>query len=324
MVDSNVPEYTVSYFSNALPYGYAVVVFQNHEAIVKEANVNPGQEGIYTDLVDTVIDVTDTSRKNLDIDKQIVELAPMQYGVVAKKKSDKTEKIYDNFGNEIRSEETKYYTTEYNNNTSIMIRNWNKNSYKVLSSVVLKKYNSRPELLSEDYIESLTGKYCCVVQALLQIAYMEKLTTLQGTKIKSTYNTLWKYCDVEVDYVERGVKYGGAGIYDAKSAFVKFAKEKGYKKTSNHFLEWSPSINWIKERLKNNEPIALFYKIRTKYGKDAHTISVLGLKRAKKKSSGNTWNYLMVYDGWHDTVSYINYSTVDFADCKATYFTVKK
>lgn len=31
----------------------------------------------------------------------------------------------------------------------------------------------------------------------------------------------------------------------------------------------------------------------------------------------------MVYDGWHDSVRYLNYSTVDFMNCKATYFWVK-
>lgn len=45
--------------------------------------------------------------------------------------------------------------------------------------------------------------------------------------------------------------------------------------------------------------------------------------KAKKVSSGNTWNYLMVYDGWNDEPRYLNYSTVDFIDCKASYFWVK-
>lgn len=53
-------------------------------------------------------------------------------------------------------------------------------------------------------------------------------------------------------------------------------------------------------------------------------ISNLGHVKAKKVSSGNTYNYLMVYDGWRDYPVYINYSTVDFMDCDAACFTIKK
>lgn len=158
VVDSNEPEYTVSYFSNALPYGYAVVVFQNNEAIVKEANINPGQEGIYTDLVDTVIDVTDTSRKKLDIDKQIVELAPMQYGVAAKRKSDRSKRVYDNLGQVSSSKGLLVASTNYATTRSIFInkKNWTNKKYKVLEKTVLNKYTKRNKLFSSTYIKNIT------------------------------------------------------------------------------------------------------------------------------------------------------------------------
>lgn len=67
----------------------------------------------------------------------------------------------------------------------------------------------------------------------------------------------------------------------------------------------------------------MVYEINTVDGKSAHAISVLGYVRATKVSSGNTWNYLMVYDGINDTPSFINYSCVDLNYCDITYFKMK-
>lgn len=61
-------------------------------------------------------------------------------------------------------------------------------------------------------------------------------------------------------------------------------------------------------------------------GTSNHIISILGYKRATKLATGKTYNYLMVFDGWHDdTVRYINYTTVDFSRyCAASRFSFKK
>lgn len=250
VIDSNDPEYTVSYFSNALPYGYAVVVFQNHEAIIKEANVNPGQEGIYSDLIDTVIDVTDTSRKNLDIDKQIVEISPMQYGVIAKKKSDKTKKVYDNYGNEMSSDELMNESTKYSSSNSIYIYNLqNSNKYKVSEKTILKKYTNKSLLYTESKIEKVTNKYCCVTQASLQIAYMEGLFKNTNKDIKSTYNKLWNDASVvETTESKKNKKsnkviYGETTTYKGKKALEKLAESKGYSVKTNWFVENEPSVS---------------------------------------------------------------------------------
>lgn len=325
VIDSNDPEYTVSYFSNALPYGYAVVVFQNHEAIIKEANVNPGQEGIYSDLVDTVIDVTDTSRKNLDIDKQIVEIAPMQYGVIAKKKSDKTKKVYDNYGNEMLSDELMDESTKYSSIGSIYIYNLQKsNKYKVSEKTILKKYTNKSRLYTQDYIINRTSRYCCCTSAAYQIAYMEGLATGTDAGIRNSYNYIWEKSGVKVSKTKNEIEYGVCNIRKTKNALVDLAKKKGYKGTKNYWVENKPSVNWLKDKLKYNRPVLMSYGINVGGKRSGHEISILGLVRAKKVSSGNTYNYLMVYDTWNSSPTYINYTTVDFMDCSAAYFWIKK
>lgn len=57
--------------------------------------------------------------------------------------------------------------------------------------------------------------------------------------------------------------------------------------------------------------------------RSGHCITVLGCIQARKVSSGNKWNNLMVYDGWYSTPSYINYDCVDFEYYRAAYFDVK-
>ena len=66
------------------------------------------------------------------------------------------------------------------------------------------------------------------------------------------------------------------------------------------------------------------YSIMVDGGESAHAISIIGYVRAKKVSSGNTWNYLRVYDGWTNAPVYLNYSCVDFGLCDASYFWVKE
>jgi hypothetical protein len=51
-----------------------------------------------------------------------------------------------------------------------------------------------------------------------------------------------------------------------------------------------------------------------------HAITILGVKNAKKVSSGNSWNYLLVANGWDGFTTYLNYSTVDFVTCSMSCF----
>lgn len=153
----------------------------------------------------------------------------------------------------------------------------------------------------------------------------------QNDFIKAVYNKLWNYAKVSPvknkyeSLLNKYITVGSANTIDAAKALVKYAKERGYKK-SYYSVKTSPSVSWIKTNLKNNKPMLMAYTIDLQNGSTiGHGISVLGYKRAKKISSGRTYNYLMVYDAWHDDgVRYINYTDVDFTSCEAESFTIKK
>lgn len=328
IVDSDTPEYTVSFFNGNTPYGYAVVIFQDYDAIIKEANLNPGEEGLYENLVDTAADTENTSEKNLAVKDQIIEIAPTQYAVAARKKTESAskEKIYDNFGNVISSKKLATHQN-YKDVRNIFIdkSNWTEKKYKVdkKSKIELKKFKDRSTLFSESKIEGITKKYCCVTQASTQIAYMQYLTSKSTKDLKDTYNKLWKYQNVKKTKTINHIDYGSATADNANKGLVKLAKDCGYSKTKEQKIQKNPSTDWIKEKLKNNKPILLLYGINVNGQRKGHAISVLGYMKAKKVASGRTWNYLEVYNSWDDTVKYLNYTTVDFMDCKAIHFDFK-
>lgn len=328
-------QYMASVFDKTIPYGYVTVGFKNNEVVVMEANINKGQEGMYTELVEDVVEDTNLKRKDLDIEKKVVELAPMQYAVEYKDKKG-NKKVLDNYGEVMDADELKYGSDSYNSILSIYIWNniWNMDKYKISEKIILEKYKSNNLLVTSKKVKELTGRYACGVQALLQIAYMDKLTSFNDTDIKKFYNKLWTYTKtIETEESKKdtddNIIYGEGNIENAANGYIKYAKEKGYKNSEFKGVEKNPSVAWIKNKLKYNRPILMGYGIKVKDEKGkvdraGHFISILGYLRAQKGGSGKAYNYFMVYNGWFDQISYINYTTVDFMDCSATYFWTKK
>ena len=84
--------------------------------------------------------------------------------------------------------------------------------------------------------------------------------------------------------------------------------------------EKNPSVEYLKKQIKRNRPMLMAYTINVNGNESGHGISILGYARAKKKSSGNTWNYLKVYNGWGMNPVYLNYTCVDFMYCEVVWF----
>ena len=337
---SLVPEYAVSFFYHSIPYGYAVVTFQNGDACVKEGQLVEGKEGLRTEIVNEIEGSNARSVSDTEVSDALVEIAPLQYGAVTKDEDGQLETVHDNYGNEYDledvnavsedSEEVLYGSTQYNGAESIFIKsgNWIPSKYQVKSEITLQKYKERSMLLLIDNAETWVKKYACVVQALTQIAYMERMCNSGEKDTISIYNTLWKYTktfetDESKKDTTKDVIYGSTYVKDAAEGFVRLAQEKGYKNTEVKGIETDPSVSWLKNKLEYNRPILMIYGINVDGKRSGHGISILGYRRATKVSSGNTYDYLMVYDSWTGSPVYLNYSTVDMMDCQATYFWVK-
>lgn len=339
--ESLEPEYAVSFFHNSTPYGYAVVTFQNGDACVKEGQLVEGKEGLRTEIVNEIEEDNVRSISGSEVSDALVEIAPLQYGVVTKDENDQLETVHDNYGNEYDvedvdavsedTEELLYSSTKYDDVDSIFIKsaNWIPSKYQVKNEITLQKYKEVSRLLNQQTIIDWVGKYACAVQALTQIARMEKMCAVNDKEDTiNTYNTLWKYTKTqETDESKKDTNKkhirGTTYLNNAAEGFVKFAQEKGYKNTTVKGMETNPSVSWLKDKLEYNRPILMGYGINVNNERSGHAISILGYRRATKVSSGNTYDYLMVYNGWDATPAYLNYSTVDMMDCEATYFWVK-
>lgn len=337
--ESSEPEYAVSFFSQSTPYGYAVIAFDDGDAFVKEGQILQGTKGLREKIID-MMDDTVISSKNLQISNVLIEIAPMQYAVVTKEAGSKVDRVYDSCSNQHNpedismiatlSDEMLFGTSQYNSSKSIFITgdNWIPSKYNVKSELTLKKYTDRSFMICIENAEQRLKKYACGVQTLLQIAYMENLCNSDWNVIKNVYNTLWSYTNTKETAESKNdtstdVIYGETYISDAAKGFVRFAKEGGYKNTEVKNIETDPSVAWLKNKLEYNRPILMSYGINVKGKREGHFISILGYRRATKVASGNTYDYLMVYDSWRGAPVYLNYSTVDMTDCYATYFWVK-
>lgn len=334
-------EYTASLFDNVTPYGYVVVGVYDGEMVVLEGNVNKGQEGIYTDTVEQIVKSEGRPRRKIEIEESLTKLGPMSYGLGYK--NGKEEKAFkDKNGQSIAMEgemTIRAYET-YGSAKSIFISkySWHNSKYAEVegTKIILKKYDDRDKLYSSDESSSLTKRYACGIQALTQIARMEKLRTDDPNEYKVMYNKLWKLCNTKtvqsgnstknknVDGVELGENTVGNLIL----GFWKYCAQRGYELKGSS--EKNPSVKWLKDNLMANRSILMAYTINVKNQetgkteKSSHGISILGYVRAKKVSSGKTYNYLMVYDGWNPQPYYLNYATVDLVDCKAVSMYLKK
>ncbi|MFT3951644.1 MAG: hypothetical protein QM689_06875 [Oscillospiraceae bacterium] len=193
--DSSQVQYAASYYHDTTPYGYVVIGSYNNDMTVMEASIVKGREGLYTDIVDDIIDTTKKSRKEFVIDKEIVKVAPLEYALKYTDKQGKKH-ITDNYGTDYSNNKQLVASTEYSSPGSIFIpkQNWKSTEYKVDSSsqIILDKYTKRMGLIDEQTVESYTNKYACSVQALLQIAFMEGLTDIRKSNVINAYNKLWE------------------------------------------------------------------------------------------------------------------------------------
>ncbi len=316
--DRNEIEYSVSYYCGKEPYGYAILQWIDGDFVVLEGVLEKNQQGVYEEITENI-----ENEENLngeEIGEELVKISGTQYGVVTENRAGK-DITYDNFGNQQPVVKSEQYALPQ----SIFIEKGKFEAgvkYKILDSIELKKYKNRSQLFDKNATKEITGKYACAIQSLLQISYMENLCSTSNSSIKKTYNELWKKCKTSYDSSDG--QYGNT-IEDAAKGFVSFAKSKGYKGTAYKGEKRNPSVAWLKDKLEFNRPIIMGYTINANGYDSSHAISILGWYKAKKVSSGNTYNYLKVYDAWREKPYYLNYTTVDFSKyCSASYFWVKK
>lgn len=327
----NAVVYVVNYIQGVTSYGYAMVELIDGEPVVIEAGIQPGEEGVRTGIADAAYEKYPDD--SIQVSKEVISLEPMEHVVEVTVNGD--EKYMDASGKEY-SDTSVHSNEAYGSHASLYIssENFNDTSQYVVNQntvLVLSKFARRHKVLSKYQLSVNSGKFACGIHSMIQIAYTEGIFDLvddnyyfSQNEIRSIYDYLWDNAEAwynEEQDPEKRYKAGGSDVYKTADALVKYAKYKG-KTNSVCTIYEEPSVELIRTKLSQNKTISMSYHINVTDPDEypGHAITVFGVKNARKVVSGNNWNYLMVADGMNDTITYLNYSTVDFIWCKIACF----
>ena len=211
----------------------------------------------------------------------------------------------------------------------------NTNKYKIIGSISYDvtgaKFNKEPKspfakkgdykALCDDWYKNVVKKYNCGLTADLHIlAIRNRLGNFSYDDIRKAYKKLMNMAtSKKITSIEDGITYYSMYAADTNSVLKNYCKlNSPYKVPTDKYAK-NPSSTWLKTEIMNNRPIVLSYHINTENGKSGHAVTVFSFRKAKKISSGNTYNYIGVFDGWTNTPRFINYTTVDFTGITEAY-----
>lgn len=243
--DGNIQSYSVDYYSGSEPYGYIVIENINGELVPQEFCIANGENGIRKNIVDDLSNKSNVNLKNSYVNKELYEIAPMEYGVAVTNKL-KDETVFYNAAGKINQESPDFEATKYKQSTSIFIKDFSSQKYKVDNSqtiVLSKAYDTikNYKLISQNSCLNNVQKYCCGITGAVQIIYMQGIDpyVTWASQLKTVYNRLWKDAGVKVTRTENtdyGIHYyGSCKLSSASTALVNYAKSKGYNNSSYEF-----------------------------------------------------------------------------------------
>ena len=245
-----------------------------------------------------------------------LEYAGSDYGYIRIKNSDEKYVPVDFAIDEGITYKEPQFETAYSSSGSIItsdiLNGLKYSSYKRLSS---------RSLISESYIESVTGKYACTVIALTEIAIQEGVK--KNNSIADTFNALWDYTETSEYSLENGILYGSTKEKKIVSGMKEYVKNMGFSIKTTRKV--SPKYEFFKNAINNNISCMLGYTIYVNNGsrivERGHAVNVIGWY-IYKDSSGNQYKYLAVANGWQNTQHYMLFEDIDFVSSYGYTFNV--
>lgn len=285
--------YVVSFKSEKDDYGYIAIDFTKENPFSMFA-IDEGQKDLKTEIADN---------KKIDTKKledEIYYFGGLIFGVVV------DDNIYTSDGQIIKKpqERITYARTSYNGASSIF-----SSSYSGVKTGGCKtnKYCYYKSALSQSYIESVTGRYACAVLALTEVAYQEDI--LHHDAVANTFINLWSRTGTTVYKTENGIQYGETDISLIEPAMVQYAESKG--KTVTTYVNSDVTYSLFAYMANRNWSGVMSYGINLTNGSVSnHCINVVGYVLTRVGST--SYNYIIVADGWHTGLKYINMTNTDF------------
>ena len=145
------------------------------------------------------------------------------------------------------------------------------------------------------------------------------LTDCYG-RLAGDYMDIWDSTGTTVSSESGGITYGSTTIGNIGPGFVDFCAGKNVSVTQN--TDYSPNYNFFTNCIDRGD-IAVVHCgiISSDTGERAgHSMAAEGYATLRAYNSGNTVHTLMVFDGWGDTVRYLNFDFDSWTDISGTTF----
>ena len=303
-----VTSYSVGYFVDGQPYGYAIVDF-TIPGYIGEYNI--GAE--YLDMYTLIITESEISTYSVEEPKLLTGM-PFEYAVpvgetvVSISGETKEKSEYSKYQDDIESSAPSTFSSNnihsgYYDDSDIFI-----DSVPTFYKRVAE--NSLPEFiaLNQVDVEALTGSYACAPVALAIIA---RLGYLEFDPIEA-YKELWNYTSTDIDKLENGIAYGGTRDNMIGPGFVRYAKEVCNTNVTSQ-LQRSVSFSRLRSLIDNGTLHTFIYTIYVNNVLNGHCIVPQGYVIATNGNGSSQENFLLIADGWRAQPRYLHFSNRGFA-----------
>ena len=312
-----VISYSVGYFIDDEPYGYAIVDF-TAPGYIGEYNIEAG----ITDLYTNVIKENEISSYAITEPKMLIGM-PYEYAIpsgdniVSMTGITRSEEDFSDYQQEISEQLPTPYAGE-------MVHNGYYDDVDIFINAVPATYkriaeNNFPEFIgvSERDIEAITGHYAC---SPISLAIVGRLGYLDFD-ISNAFMKLWDYTSTEVINLnlDNNVVYGATYEDEIGPGFVNYARNE-WNTDVNAYREYSVQFSRIKYFIDSSILHTFNYGIYVQGEESGHSIVPEGYVIAND-NHGSTENFVTVADGWSDFPRYLNFSTRGFARSAVWYFT---
>lgn len=312
--ENQIISYSVDFVKDNVSYGYVLIDLRMEGSYISQFSIEPGAQSLYESLADKT-DIQGIENE----EPYLIETFPTEYNLVI----ENDDEVINTNGETFSISEFEEYTEKVKpiaerEMLNSATRNSRSTKYEHASSV-FSNYPSNLNLSSSHYLrmfnsltqgrsERAAGKYACAVHAMATIACSYRLyNSANDAELRTAYNSLWNYSGTTVSSTSNGISYGGTQPSRIGPALVSYARDKGMNLTSQRII--SPSFSDIQTRIAQSYPVAFTYFYYRPNGTvGGHTVFAQGALSGT--INGAQTNFLVVADGWYDSATYFNYTSI--------------
>lgn len=322
--EERITGYSVGYFLNDQPYGYAIIDFFVPDYIA-EYNIEENVPDMYSAIVE-YNNISNITGYSLAAPK-LYEGLPTEYNVVERTEAGNV--YVDNTGIARSEEEFIEYQSEIEESLLEIPTTYSDTNQATSYSGADIFINSIPSNYSlsesgrynitisfpQGTWEMMVQKYACEVSALSNISLL--LGKYEGA---DTYNELWDLTGTTVYETRvvngKTIQYGSTLNGNGGPALCTYLSRRGMN--AGYSFIANPEYGTFKSAIDAKYPCMLTYAININGSPSGHAVTVEGYAKGKNNDTGAISSYLLVADGWNGFCRYLNYYSISYLRIHAT------